>query len=142
MAYVLLKCVKENSKLRIKITSNGYNKNANCQFPKAIRKEGKTFRVPAHAVKVVQRGSDKFFYNINKSFIEELLVNANTDVKPEKIFTVSEECVICMSAACNMVMVPCGHLCMCTDCSNIFNDNKCPMCRSSIAIKINKNQLQ
>ena len=33
--YVYLKCVKEGKKLRIRITSPGYNNDANCQFPKA-----------------------------------------------------------------------------------------------------------
>tara|TARA_R110000824_G_scaffold134309_1_gene297255 strand:- start:18 stop:218 length:201 start_codon:yes stop_codon:yes gene_type:complete len=66
MAFVVLQCVKEKSKLRVKIISNGYNNNANCQFPKAIRKEGLKYKVPPEAIKVVQRGLNKFFYNVDK----------------------------------------------------------------------------
>lgn len=36
----ILKCVKEGSKLRIKIISDGYLNSANCQFPRALRVMG------------------------------------------------------------------------------------------------------
>jgi Ca-activated chloride channel family protein len=43
--YVNLQCVKDGGKLRVKIITSGYNNNANCQFPRAIRADGKMFRV-------------------------------------------------------------------------------------------------
>lgn len=50
--------------------------------------------------------------------------------------SVSEsECVICMDAKCEVVFVPCGHLCCCYKCSE--NDMQgCPMCRGDIERKI------
>lgn len=42
---VLLKCVKEGSKLHIRVFSAGYNSDWNVQFPKDIRKEGTTYWV-------------------------------------------------------------------------------------------------
>lgn len=142
MSYVHLKCVKEGSRLRVKIITDGYNKRANCQFPKAIRAEGKHFKVPLHAVTVVQRGADKWFYNINKKYIEEIV---DTNIKPEKIYEISEECVICMSEPCNMIMVPCGHLCMCSGCSDMIatkGNGKCPICRAAVITRIDKSKLQ
>ena len=136
--YVYLKCVKEKSRLRVKIISNGYNNNANCQFPKAIRKEGQQYKVPDYAITVVQRGTNKFFYHVNKSKIE-LIYDEN--VKPDNIYE-SVECCICMDEECNIVMVPCGHLCMCSGCSEEYQPPKCPMCRANVVIRIDKSKLQ
>jgi Ca-activated chloride channel family protein len=38
--YVELACIKQGSKLRVKIVSAGYLNYANCQFPRDIRIEG------------------------------------------------------------------------------------------------------
>ena len=35
--YVILQCIKEKNKLRMKILTNSYYTNANCQCPKNIR---------------------------------------------------------------------------------------------------------
>ena len=45
MEYVELKCIKEGSKLRVRILSPGYLANANCQFPRDIRIEGLRYKV-------------------------------------------------------------------------------------------------
>ena len=42
---VLLKCVREGGKLRIKVVSDGYNPELNVQFPRSIRQEGATYLV-------------------------------------------------------------------------------------------------
>ena len=63
--FVRLKCVKEGSKLRIKIVSPGFSPDANCQFPKNIRLEGREYEVPAGDVSLCDtRG--KFFYRVKK----------------------------------------------------------------------------
>ena len=43
---VYLECVREKSKLRVRIISPGYYSDANCQFPRAIRVEGRKYSVP------------------------------------------------------------------------------------------------
>lgn len=45
------------------------------------------------------------------------------------------ECVICMDANCEVVFVPCGHMCCCLTCSN-KEMSCCPMCRTVIEKKI------
>ena len=47
----------------------------------------------------------------------------------------ARSCVICLQNECGVVVVPCGHLCMCVDCSVHFtvNKDKCPMCREGIS---------
>ncbi|KAK7864090.1 hypothetical protein R5R35_002734 [Gryllus longicercus] len=44
------------------------------------------------------------------------------------------ECVVCMDKECEVVFVPCGHLCCCTRCSQSLED--CPLCRTGIKQKI------
>lgn len=54
-----------------------------------------------------------------------------------------KECVICMTEPKDTAVLPCRHLCMCTDCAKELKrqSNKCPICRQPIEelieIKIN-----
>ncbi|XP_053971867.1 E3 ubiquitin-protein ligase LRSAM1-like isoform X2 [Hylaeus volcanicus] len=45
------------------------------------------------------------------------------------------ECVICLDLQCEVIFLPCGHLCCCSGCANMVNSG-CPMCRSGIDRKI------
>mmetsp|Transcript_33339 Transcript_33339/g.48716 ORF Transcript_33339/g.48716 Transcript_33339/m.48716 type:complete len:322 (-) Transcript_33339:62-1027(-) len=55
----------------------------------------------------------------------------------------SKECVICMSAPKDTTVLPCRHMCMCSDCAKVlrYQTNKCPICRCSVEsllqIKVN-----
>jgi len=51
---VILECVKEGAKLRVRVVSPGYNKSFNCQFPRNIRVEGARYIVDE--VREVQGG--------------------------------------------------------------------------------------
>jgi len=42
-------------------------------------------------------------------------------------------CVICFDTKTNTVCVPCGHMCMCFECSKKVKD-VCPVCRSNTQI--------
>ncbi|CAH0547478.1 unnamed protein product [Brassicogethes aeneus] len=55
--------------------------------------------------------------------LEEIHCSANTT-----------DCVICLDLECQIIFVPCGHLCCCSQCSTMITE--CPMCRSSIERKI------
>ena len=41
------------------------------------------------------------------------------------------QCVVCLDAKCECVIVPCGHLCLCTNCANL-DLKHCPTCRTEI----------
>jgi len=45
-------------------------------------------------------------------------------------------CVLCLDKVANIVVAPCGHLCMCDHCLPSFKTspvcNKCPMCNRHI----------
>lgn len=135
---VYLQCVKEGKKLRVKIITPGYNNNANCQFPKAIRVEGRKYEVPSTAISVAGTEGRGFFYRVNKSYVKII----QDEIKiPEKIFS-TNDCVICLEEnAAEIVLLSCGHLCMCSECSKEINDT-CPMCRGKISGKIHKDQLR
>ncbi|XP_057333310.1 E3 ubiquitin-protein ligase LRSAM1-like isoform X1 [Microplitis mediator] len=45
------------------------------------------------------------------------------------------ECVVCLDSQCEIIFLPCGHLCCCAKCSNAVL-NECPLCRGSIQRKI------
>ncbi|PSN33497.1 E3 ubiquitin-protein ligase LRSAM1 [Blattella germanica] len=44
------------------------------------------------------------------------------------------ECVVCMEEKCEVIFVPCGHMCCCIKCAEMVSD--CPLCRSTIEQKI------
>ncbi|KAK6915552.1 hypothetical protein RJ641_020669 [Dillenia turbinata] len=54
-----------------------------------------------------------------------------------------KECVICMTEAKDTAVLPCRHMCMCSECAKALRlqSNKCPMCRQPIQelieIKVN-----
>ncbi|XP_078042569.1 E3 ubiquitin-protein ligase LRSAM1 isoform X3 [Augochlora pura] len=45
------------------------------------------------------------------------------------------ECVICLDLQCEVIFLPCGHLCCCSNCANMITSD-CPMCRSIIERKL------
>ncbi|XP_046608237.1 E3 ubiquitin-protein ligase LRSAM1-like isoform X4 [Neodiprion virginianus] len=47
----------------------------------------------------------------------------------------STECVICLDMACQVIFLPCGHMCCCTECANKVA-TECPMCRSVVERRI------
>lgn len=49
--------------------------------------------------------------------------------------SMESECVVCMDSRCEVVFVPCGHMCCCQPCAAKELDC-CPMCRGAIERKI------
>ena len=132
---VTLKCIKEGSKLRVRIVTQGYYNEANCQFPRDLREEGRQFTVPAHAVSLItSRG--KWFYSVkNKSLIT---VNSEEVLTSLKVYEDTEtvECAICYDQPKCMVLIPCGHYHTCATCTGKIMT--CPICRVTITKSINK----
>jgi hypothetical protein len=147
---IILKCVLEKSKLRIKfqyfvndqnqVYSNVYNNDYNCRFPKDIRKEGTYYKVNDRDISLSGIGI-KPFYTIKKTNIvvmqpeelREILNPPKVDLSQIKIFDAGE-CVICLSSHSTVVFLPCAHRCVCSDCSSGIKTmgNTCPVCRTRI----------
>ncbi len=56
------------------------------------------------------------------------------DDEPKKVEDPDDfggECLICMDAQVNTCIVPCGHMCLCHECSKVVGD-KCPVCRTKM----------
>uniref|UniRef100_A0A0C9RNP6 RING-type E3 ubiquitin transferase n=1 Tax=Wollemia nobilis TaxID=56998 RepID=A0A0C9RNP6_9CONI len=57
-----------------------------------------------------------------------------------------KECVICMSEPRDTTVLPCRHMCMCSECAKLlrFQTNRCPICRRPVErlmeIKVNKTE--
>lgn len=142
--YIDLVCVKEQNKLRVKITTPGYLNTANVQFPRDLRIEGRKFRVPSYYVTLnTMRG--KYFYSVKRR--DEISIIEQNDTKPidTKNVTVYEdtemsECAICFTNEKAIVFVPCGHYYTCGDCSNKVNS--CPICRVKITGRISRDLIQ
>lgn len=139
---VILKCTKIGSKLRVRILTSGYYNDANCQFPKSIRVDGRYFKTKKHNVNLKESSGGKYFYNImsNIEVIDEL--RANPHIK--KLITVFEDksstdCNICMCEPKSAILIPCGHFYTCMECSKRLD--KCPICRSKIIKTINKKSM-
>lgn len=49
----------------------------------------------------------------------------------------SNECVICLENKCNIIFLPCGHVCACWICEAGLTE--CPLCRATIAQKVRLN---
>lgn len=43
-------------------------------------------------------------------------------------------CCVCLSAPKTRVMVPCGHMCVCSECDTKIVDRKCPLCRRGVLL--------
>ena len=143
MEVVKLKCFKIQNKLRVRITSPGYNNEANCQFPRAIRKEGKEYTVPVDAITFSEGANRKFFYRIRKKDITVI----EGDIVIDKVFgdeDIDMDCIVCMDKDKSVVFAPCGHYCCCGDCATKVKNSqgKCVLCRKQIAQIVQRDQIQ
>lgn len=143
---VNLLCVREGNKLRVRITSPGYNNWSNCQFPKDIRIEGCRYTCQPEHITLALIGS-KYFYRIRKYGINvcdgepiEESVQISSDFK---IYTDEscEECSICLTNIKALVYVPCGHFISCRDCDSHLTKRTCPICRVNIINTITPDQI-
>lgn len=150
---IVLFCIKEGGKLRIKFHSfinqenqlftNVYNNDYNCMFPKDIRAVGRFYKVPDTDIRLANRANGKPYYSIKHSNIvimsdqeKQAFLNpppATVDIASIKIFDAGD-CVICLSVASSIAFVPCGHRCVCATCNVTLKQNgyKCPVCREKI----------
>ena len=136
MEKVQLKCVKIGSKLRIRILTPGYYNNANCQFPRDLRLEGRLYEVDSSAITLITRS--KNYYSITKKFEIKILSESLSNVKVFEDSS-SNECAICMINDKCIIIVPCGHYYTCAICTAKIS--KCPICRINFTKTIDKSHM-
>ena len=148
MSKIILKCVNESGKLRIRfhcfinnetgeIYRNSYNNTYNCQFPKNIRTLNTYYEIPSQNLSLSMIGQTYFYKVKNKNIVildHEPDLNNMINTSQEinfKVFTV-EECVCCMDKVPDVVITGCGHQCLCEECSIKLTRKICPICRDTI----------
>jgi hypothetical protein len=140
---VNLACVKEGGRLRVKITSPGYNPCANCQFPQNLRKDGATYSVPPGCIRFARGSAGTFFYRITKK--SEIRIEGEKSVAvPSKIYGIDDEdtlCQVCFENERSEIFIPCGHFCCCASCYKNLPAPSCPMCRATIQDSIDKSKI-
>jgi hypothetical protein len=149
---IILKCVKEKNKLRIKFHCfidfdgnhhyNVYNNEYNCMFPRDIRENECFYQVGIDDIELIDDKKKKPFYKIRQSNIVVLGFDNNLNVTSEniKVFDNGDdcigECVICMCETSSVIFLPCAHRCTCVECYSQLKknkySNKCPLCRRTI----------
>lgn len=143
-----LYCVTEHRKLRVRIMSPGYLPEANCQFPRAIRREGVHYRVKSSDICLVTQRS-KWFYSVRRgAHIEILPGRPDRSGLPDlggatvpvhlKVYEDKDtnECAVCLENPKTIVFDPCGHYYVCNVCATRLS--QCPICRTSIRGRIDK----
>ncbi|GLD94456.1 hypothetical protein PINS_up003067 [Pythium insidiosum] len=75
---VFLRCMKVSGRLRVRIISSGYCPAANCQFPRAIRREDRVFSVPPSSIRLCSRAGGTSFYRVLQPI--EIVQEANGDI--------------------------------------------------------------
>lgn len=137
MEEVELECIKIGPKLRIRIVSSGYYRDANCQFPRDLRVEGRHYKVPRNSISLITtRG--KYYYSITSRGSIQVI---DTDLHALKVYEDADtiDCAICMALPKDSVMYPCGHFYTCDECSKKLAT--CPICRQKITQIIPKAQI-
>lgn len=137
--YVICECVRDGSRLRVRITSPGYYHDANCMFPRDLRAAGRKFRVRRSNIRLIMTRS-KYYYTTGSRDGIELLPETVT-TSDLKIYedTESIECAICFANPKEVIVNPCGHFYMCTECAR--NMRACPICRERIIGLIHKSMM-
>lgn len=67
-----------------------------------------------------------WFYKFYKNYIAELNYR-----RLEIENNVEDSCIVCLDKPRDIVVIPCGHICICSSCVQLVN-NKCPICRMKI----------
>ena len=76
----------------------------------------------------------RYTVNMHESQFQEILADARREGDSVATTDRSHECRVCLDKESNMLMKPCKHLCMCSDCWIIYKrDNDCcPICRKKL----------
>ena len=150
---IQFQCIRIGSRLRVRIVTSGYNNNANCQFPRAIRVAGGMYEAPPSAITFSRGPAGKFFYRVKASEVTQISsgIETSSGATDTASLTVygsdDDDCDICASVKKDVVFAPCGHYCCCSDCYKLLPTSpsgryRCPMCRNDIERAVPHSEIQ
>ncbi len=67
-----------------------------------------------------------------KEFLEAELRRARAAGAGDASSSASSKCSICLDNPLEVMLEPCGHVCLCRDCGDRLGDPSCPMCRAQV----------
>lgn len=73
----------------------------------------------------------KALKQLNKYLNQKLKEREDKLKQTELQIEEQNECIVCMDCSIEFACVPCGHLCLCSECASQINDH-CPLCRNNI----------
>jgi hypothetical protein len=73
----------------------------------------------------------KYFYSAKK---------IHPKIKTTVIYNNSDECPICTINQTDIILMPCGHKCICDECYNLLENKRCPICKINIEYTIDIKQ--
>jgi len=59
-------------------------------------------------------------------------VTSSAGVEREAASTPVADCIVCMTNVRDVILLTCGHVCVCAECAAMLPSNRCPVCRSQI----------
>lgn len=141
--FIILRCVTEARNLRVKFESytdhegkvhtGVYDNSLNTQFPSAIRKDGRRFKIKSCNL-TMSKGKGRAFYRVTTKDIHILDEGtAEFDATSVVVYGGFSECCICLTGMPETIFAPCGHCCCCAGCGvTVRKGKKCPICRRDI----------
>jgi hypothetical protein len=116
----------------VRVLSAGYDSQANCHFPMALKREGAVYMIPRQHLSTCDSNDHKLYYRVLAQYITEedteQIERAN-NLSMLEVFH-EPECVVCMDQESQVIFMPCGHFVCCGDCA--IQMPKCPMCSGLI----------
>jgi len=80
---------------------------------------------------ICNSNSDSTFLYIRPIVAATIPIGVEVSAPLEVGTPVLRLCVVCHSSPRHIAFAPCGHLCICRDCSNNPSIHTCPICRNS-----------
>lgn len=134
---LLVQCVEEENRIKVKIISPGYSNKLNCTFPAHLKIKGALYSIKSMDLKL--SSNSKFYVIKNK----RKTIHRIRAWPLERKIHAEETCVICLTNKVCCVLLGCGHLCFCFGCFVKYVNNAlicncgcqkkhpdCPICRT------------
>ena len=101
------------------------------QYAALLRQLSEQRRVagtPAGEAGNAQRASDA----PDAPTVENILPDVVDATSDNNVSTPVAQCIVCMTNPRDVILLGCGHVCVCAECAAMLPSSRCPMCRTII----------
>lgn len=145
--------------------SYGTVKSWSSKYKKAMKNNDKLYEGLVKAKHMVFKGNkivnikydknssfDDIYVSLCNMWNEKFKIEKNRNMNREKLYKIESQrlksslnnirkdtnvCTICFDNQIDKLCYPCGHLCVCSNCTKRINDSKCPICRKEVKEYVN-----